>query len=107
MLPFEDSHTFASHTYAGVEHPYGVLNTRPSGGDSLRMVFFQGVKPLLYFQFNIISFYAININLCAVCQHLITADEKLGWPAFPSLSWWDGFAVRGFPLKAAKSLQLV
>jgi hypothetical protein len=29
MRPFEDSHTFASHQYAGVEDPYGVLNTKP------------------------------------------------------------------------------
>jgi len=37
MRPFKESHTFASHKYAVVEHPYGVLNTkpRPLGGDSL------------------------------------------------------------------------
>jgi hypothetical protein len=29
MRPFEESHTFASHNDAVVEHPYGVLNTMP------------------------------------------------------------------------------
>jgi len=37
MRPFEESHTFASHKYAVVEHPDGLLNTkpRPLGRDSL------------------------------------------------------------------------